>query len=103
MSFYSYAIQLQARAAFEAKQKERNEKEGKQEMKVAPKDQKKDEWGQLAKLQAQGIHILDALAATGLRSVRYLKEIPHVRCVTINDLVSERTFFHLTSCEILRR
>ena len=39
--------------------------------------------------QAQGIHILDALAATGLRSVRYLKEIPNVRHVTINDLVPE--------------
>jgi tRNA (guanine26-N2/guanine27-N2)-dimethyltransferase len=34
----------------------------------------------------QGISILDALAATGLRSVRYLKEIPNVRHVTINDL-----------------
>ena len=34
----------------------------------------------------QGIHILDALAATGLRSIRYLKEIPLVRHVTINDL-----------------
>jgi tRNA (guanine26-N2/guanine27-N2)-dimethyltransferase len=32
------------------------------------------------------IHILDALAATGLRSVRYLKEIPLVRHVTVNDL-----------------
>ena len=35
---------------------------------------------------ADGIRILDALAATGLRSVRYLKEIPHVQHVTINDL-----------------
>ena len=34
----------------------------------------------------QGIHVLDALAATGLRSIRYLKEIPLVRHVTINDL-----------------
>jgi tRNA (guanine26-N2/guanine27-N2)-dimethyltransferase len=33
-----------------------------------------------------GIHILDALAATGLRSVRYLKEIPGVSHVTINDI-----------------
>lgn len=33
-----------------------------------------------------GITVLDALAATGLRSVRYLKEIPGVRHVTINDL-----------------
>jgi tRNA (guanine26-N2/guanine27-N2)-dimethyltransferase len=33
-----------------------------------------------------GITILDALAATGLRSVRYLKEIPGCSHVTINDL-----------------
>ena len=33
-----------------------------------------------------GLHVLDALAATGLRSVRYLKEIPGVSHVTINDL-----------------
>ena len=39
----------------------------------------------------RGIHILDALAATGLRSVRYLKEIPNVRHVTINDLVPAAT------------
>ena len=57
-------------------------------MKAPPKDQKKDDLQELATLQEKGIHILDALAATGLRSVRYLKEIPNVRCVTINDLVS---------------
>jgi tRNA (guanine26-N2/guanine27-N2)-dimethyltransferase len=33
-----------------------------------------------------GISILDALAASGLRSIRYWKEIPGVRHVTINDL-----------------
>jgi tRNA (guanine26-N2/guanine27-N2)-dimethyltransferase len=33
-----------------------------------------------------GVNVLDALAATGLRSVRYLKEIPGVNHVTINDL-----------------
>lgn len=43
----------------------------------------------LAADQARGIHILDALAATGLRSIRYLKEIPNVRHLTINDLVPE--------------
>eukprot|EP00606_Chrysophyceae_sp_TOSAG23-5_P000105 GSChrysophyteH2.ASY1.ANO1.555.1 assembled CDS len=37
----------------------------------------------------KGIHILDALAATGLRSVRYLKEIPNVRKVTVNDIIPE--------------
>ena len=34
----------------------------------------------------KGISILEALAATGLRSIRYLKEIPNVRHITINDL-----------------
>ena len=33
-----------------------------------------------------GMRILDALAASGLRSVRYWKEIPGVRQVVINDL-----------------
>ena len=34
----------------------------------------------------KGIHILDALAASGLRSIRYWKEVPGVQHVTINDL-----------------
>lgn len=34
----------------------------------------------------EGITILDALAASGLRSIRYWKEIPGVKHVTINDL-----------------
>lgn len=38
-----------------------------------------------------GITVLDALAATGLRSIRYLKEIPLVRQVTINDLEAVAT------------
>ncbi len=38
-----------------------------------------------------GIRILDALAATGLRSIRYLKEIPGVESVTINDLLPKAT------------
>jgi len=33
-----------------------------------------------------GITILDALAASGLRSIRYWKEIPGIKHVTINDL-----------------
>jgi tRNA (guanine26-N2/guanine27-N2)-dimethyltransferase len=33
-----------------------------------------------------GVTILDALAASGLRSIRYWKEIPGVKHVTINDL-----------------
>lgn len=35
-----------------------------------------------------GLTILDALAASGLRSIRYWKEIPGVKHVTINDLDS---------------
>ena len=46
-----------------------------------------------------GIHILDALAATGLRSVRYLKEIPGVRHVTINDLLPAATDAARITCE----
>ena len=34
----------------------------------------------------EGLTILDALAASGLRSIRYWKEIPGVKHVTINDL-----------------
>mmetsp|Transcript_38634 Transcript_38634/g.58797 ORF Transcript_38634/g.58797 Transcript_38634/m.58797 type:complete len:389 (+) Transcript_38634:18-1184(+) len=33
-----------------------------------------------------GISVLEALAATGLRSVRYLKEIPKIRKLVANDL-----------------
>ena len=36
--------------------------------------------------QDGGLSILDALAASGLRSMRYWKEIPGVQHVTINDL-----------------
>eukprot|EP00614_Pseudopedinella_elastica_P005243 CAMPEP_0172598562 /NCGR_PEP_ID=MMETSP1068-20121228/18596_1 /TAXON_ID=35684 /ORGANISM="Pseudopedinella elastica, Strain CCMP716" /LENGTH=636 /DNA_ID=CAMNT_0013398471 /DNA_START=37 /DNA_END=1947 /DNA_ORIENTATION=+ len=36
--------------------------------------------------QTSGITILDALAATGLRSIRYYKEIPGVKHVVVNDL-----------------
>jgi tRNA (guanine26-N2/guanine27-N2)-dimethyltransferase len=34
----------------------------------------------------EGMTILDALAASGLRSIRYWKEVPGVKHVTINDL-----------------
>ncbi|KAI4241097.1 MAG: hypothetical protein L6R40_004736 [Gallowayella cf. fulva] len=37
------------------------------------------------------IRILDALSATGLRALRYVKEIPHVALVTANDLSSSAT------------
>jgi tRNA (guanine26-N2/guanine27-N2)-dimethyltransferase len=35
---------------------------------------------------SEGLTILDAFAASGLRSIRYWKEIPNVKHVTINDL-----------------
>jgi tRNA (guanine26-N2/guanine27-N2)-dimethyltransferase len=40
---------------------------------------------------SDGITILDALAASGLRSIRYWKEIPGVQHVTINDLEKAAT------------
>ena len=42
-------------------------------------------------LKQFSIKILDALAATGLRSIRYLKEIDNVSQVTINDLDPKAT------------
>ena len=46
-----------------------------------------------------GIHVLDALAATGLRSVRYVKEIPCVTKVTINDLLPAATAAAQVTCD----
>ena len=34
----------------------------------------------------KGINVLEALAATGLRSVRYLKEIPAIQKLVANDI-----------------
>lgn len=34
----------------------------------------------------QGIKVLEALAATGLRSVRYMKEIPSINTLVANDI-----------------
>ena len=33
-----------------------------------------------------GINVLEALAATGLRSVRYMKEIPLIKKLVANDI-----------------
>lgn len=38
-----------------------------------------------------GISILEALAATGLRSVRYIQEIPSIGTLVLNDLSTEAT------------
>ena len=34
----------------------------------------------------EGLYILEALAASGLRSIRYWKEIPNIRRIVINDI-----------------
>jgi tRNA (guanine26-N2/guanine27-N2)-dimethyltransferase len=44
------------------------------------------------------INILDALAASGLRSIRYLKEIPLVNKVTINDISEAATKLAFDNC-----
>eukprot|EP00392_Amoebophrya_sp_AT5.2_P013453 g13576.t1 len=44
----------------------------------------------------EGLSILEALAASGLRSVRYWKEIPHVKHITVND-------FDATAVEHMRK
>ena len=36
--------------------------------------------------QENGIQILEALSATGLRSIRYMKEIPGVQSILVNDI-----------------
>lgn len=41
---------------------------------------------QAKKRENDGIRLLEALAATGLRSVRYLKEIPDIKMLVANDL-----------------
>mmetsp|Transcript_35202 Transcript_35202/g.81418 ORF Transcript_35202/g.81418 Transcript_35202/m.81418 type:complete len:443 (-) Transcript_35202:1047-2375(-) len=45
-----------------------------------------------------GIRILDALAASGLRSIRYAKEIPGVDSVVVNDL--DEAAIELAHCNI---
>ncbi|WRT66207.1 N2,N2-dimethylguanosine tRNA methyltransferase [Kwoniella shivajii] len=48
------------------------------------------------KFRPPSINILEALAATGLRSIRYAKEIPNVKYVLANDLSP-------SACEAMRR
>jgi tRNA(guanine-26,N2-N2) methyltransferase len=47
-----------------------------------------------------GISILDALAATGLRSVRFMKEIPGIKHLTINDLLPQATDVAAANCKL---
>ena len=42
------------------------------------KDEKKEKFKDLT--------IVDALSASGLRTIRYLKELPNIKCVYANDL-----------------
>jgi tRNA (guanine26-N2/guanine27-N2)-dimethyltransferase len=46
----------------------------------------------------EGISVLDALAATGLRSIRYMKEIPLIRSMVINDLIEDATIAAAKNC-----
>lgn len=48
----------------------------------------------------EGISVLDALAATGLRSIRYVKEIPGLREVVINDLLEDATKAAAANCRL---
>lgn len=41
------------------------------------------------KINPNDFNILEALAATGLRSIRYAKEIPKLRQVVANDLLDD--------------
>lgn len=38
------------------------------------------------KKEFKGLNVIEALAATGLRSVRYMKEIPSIQKLVANDL-----------------
>ncbi|CAM9717541.1 unnamed protein product [Chrysoparadoxa australica] len=48
----------------------------------------KEDWGAQVAItgETEGIRVLDALAATALRSVRYLKEIPGIKELVVNDM-----------------
>ena len=45
---------------------------------VSPAKKKKEKFKDLT--------IVDALSASGLRTIRYLKELPNIKCVYANDL-----------------
>jgi tRNA (guanine26-N2/guanine27-N2)-dimethyltransferase len=46
-----------------------------------------------------GINILEALAATGLRSVRYMKEISNIKTLVANDIDPTATELMLKNFE----
>ena len=88
-----YAERRAVRAALQVKRKQLK----KEKLDSVTLQQKMQEYEQsldgtsLVKEQSKndkdkGLTILDALAASGLRSIRYWKEIPGVKHVTINDL-----------------
>jgi tRNA (guanine26-N2/guanine27-N2)-dimethyltransferase len=95
LTLYSERRAVQ-KAVFQKKKELRQQNQGKQGSERMSGDEIKK---QLEEYQAslnptqvaleqkeEGITILDALAASGLRSMRYWKEIPGVKHVTINDL-----------------
>ena len=43
------------------------------------------------KKEFKGLKVVEALAATGLRSVRYIKEIPSISRLVANDLLKTAT------------
>ena len=90
------------------RQKERNDKYNiklaryeENRLKINNENQSKGEENQRAPFPPkQGITILDALAATGLRSIRYLKEIPNMKHITINDLDQNAVQVALENCRL---
>jgi tRNA (guanine26-N2/guanine27-N2)-dimethyltransferase len=85
IGLYSERRQQQQRPAKQAKQQKaetRKKPESLQQQQLQPNDKETKD----TQADVNGITILDALAASGLRSIRYWKEIPGVKHVTINDL-----------------
>eukprot|EP00615_Pteridomonas_danica_P000021 CAMPEP_0114354728 /NCGR_PEP_ID=MMETSP0101-20121206/19699_1 /TAXON_ID=38822 ORGANISM="Pteridomonas danica, Strain PT" /NCGR_SAMPLE_ID=MMETSP0101 /ASSEMBLY_ACC=CAM_ASM_000211 /LENGTH=563 /DNA_ID=CAMNT_0001496345 /DNA_START=19 /DNA_END=1710 /DNA_ORIENTATION=- len=76
-----------AALAFKAKQ-QGTTKSSEDKETIPVKDMTNDQLDEKLRKEAtsNGITILDALAATGLRSIRYFKEIPGVKQVLVNDL-----------------
>lgn len=68
----------------EEKRKQREEKEAKKRADAEAKGETPKEAFPVAPYA--GLEILEALAASGLRSIRYWKEVDNVKSITVNDL-----------------
>jgi tRNA (guanine26-N2/guanine27-N2)-dimethyltransferase len=89
IALYAERRQLAANQAWEKKAS-----------KAAENAASKDESAKPSGPEKVELDILDALAASGLRSMRYWKECPNVRHITINDLdpaAAERCRFNIES------